>query len=480
MSKIVKNTFIYTFGNFFPKTVGFLLLPIYTIYLTPSDYGIINSMQVLQTILFVFFTLAIPRSLPRLYWDFKDEKLRRDFIGTLVISLFVVSISTLFLFIIFKNILNLTFKSIPFYPYYWITLIIVYITIFSHIPQFYLQIKEEAGKYIALTISEFLLIVGFTVYFIVFLKEGAIGVLKGQLLGRMVILPLFLYITYKMINFKFNFSYLKKALAFSFPLIPILLSSWIINLSDRIFIEKYFALADVGIYSLGYKIGEIIILFSSAFFFAYGPVFFKYANSSDQATAKRQLYRLNYSFMVVLLIATLSLSLFSKEVIRFVMDKRYWESYKIVPVIAFACLISQCSGLFNLSIYQEKKTKQLMYMVISAAVLNIILNFIFIPIWGVYGAAYATILTFTIFYIIKYLYVKKCYFIPVNWKPVLILLFSAILIIVYASLFRFSNIWVSLVVKLILMNIFIGLVFVTNKSRILFFLKELKIFKKYC
>ena len=73
MAKIIKNTSIYAIGNILPKAAGFFLLPVYTRYLTPADYGIVSSMQVLSTILAVAFTLAIERSIYRLYWDYKTD-----------------------------------------------------------------------------------------------------------------------------------------------------------------------------------------------------------------------------------------------------------------------------------------------------------------------------------------------------------------------------------------------------------------------
>ena len=118
-SKIIKNTSLYTLGNILPQAAGFILLPIYTRYLTPADYGIVSSMQVLSTILAVFFTLAIDRSIFRLYFDYKIEKAKRDYLGTITISLFFISISVLLLLFIFRGIVGQIFKSIELYPCYF-------------------------------------------------------------------------------------------------------------------------------------------------------------------------------------------------------------------------------------------------------------------------------------------------------------------------------------------------------------------------
>jgi O-antigen/teichoic acid export membrane protein len=119
-----------------------------------------------------------------------------------------------------------------------------------------------------------------------------------------------------------------------------------------------------------------------------------------------------------LILGALLISLFAKE-FTLLLDAKYSTAYQLVPIIMIGILIGQVGGLFNRSIYQEKKTKQIMYLVISSAVVNIILNFLLVPKYGSFGAALSTTITFTFFFIIKYFYSKKCYFIPVAWKEIL-------------------------------------------------------------
>ena len=118
MANLVKNTSLYTLGNIIPKIAGFFLLPIYTAYLSPSDYGIVQSMQVLSAILTLLFTLSIDRAVYRLYFDFKDKASRTTYLSTIVISLFVISLVMLALLFLFQSSIALIYSSISFYPYY--------------------------------------------------------------------------------------------------------------------------------------------------------------------------------------------------------------------------------------------------------------------------------------------------------------------------------------------------------------------------
>lgn len=457
-SKLIKNTSIYTLGNILPQAAGFILLPIYTRYLTPADYGIVSSMYVLQTVLIVIFTLAIDRSIYRLYFDHKIEKAKRDYLGTITISLFLISSTILLILFISSSLVGKIFKSIDFFPYYVYAILTSFFSIFSIIPKIYFQVNEKAGKFVVISILQFLLSSGFVLWFIIGKQAGAAGMLKGRMFANIVILPIFIYISYRTINFSFKLRILKDSLSFSLPMIPSLLSAWILNLSDRIFIERYFNLHDVGIYSLGYKIAGLILIFTGAFYKAYNPVFYKLANSEKQTVAKKKLFNYNNAYIIVILIAAFFISIFSKEAIQFLLDPKYFGAYKIVPIIALAYFIGQTSGLSNLSIYQEKKTLQMMYMFLGTAILNIILNFLLVPKFGAYGAAYATVLSFAFFFVIKYLYAKKCYFIPFQWRQIAMVFVPLFAIVL---LFRYAlnmDIYLSLFIKILMCGV-IGLFF---------------------
>ena len=451
MSKIIKNTSIYAIGNILPQAAGFFLLPIYTRYLTPADYGIVSSMQVLNTILAVVFTLAIERSVYRLYWDYKTEKEKKDYLGSIVLALSVIATIVLALLFLFKGFVGLIYKSIPFYPFYVYAIVTAYFSVFGLVPKIYLQLKQKAGSFVILSIIQFVANTAFVLWFVVGLKTGAEGMLKGQVLGYGIMFPVFLFIGFKIINFTVNLSILKESLKFSLPMIPALLSAWVLNLSDRIFIERYFSLADVGIYSLGYKIAGLVLILASAFNVAYEPVFYKLANSDDQIAAKKQLFSYNNMYAMGVLLICFLVSLFSKEAIVILLDARYADAYKIVPIIALAYFVSLVGGLMNRSIYQEKKTVAMMLIMVSGALLNIALNFLLVPTLGAYGAAYATVLSYTGMFTVEYWYAKKCYFIDYDWNKIMkgLLVILPIVSTVYIT---GMNIYLSLFVKLVVIT----------------------------
>ncbi|MHA1395367.1 MAG: oligosaccharide flippase family protein [Promethearchaeota archaeon] len=452
MSKLLKNTSLYTIGNILPKAGQFLLLPLYTRFLTPEDYGIVQSMTVLSTILTFFLTMAIERSVYRLYFDYSTDKRKKDFLGSIFITLSLNATVVLIVVLISKSLVSKIFSSIPFFPFYLYAILTVYLTVFGFVPKVYFQVEQKAGKFITISLSDFFLSSVFIIFFIVFQEKGAEGMLLGKLVKSIVLLPVFIMIIKKIINFRFKLEIMKESLKFSLPMVPTLLSAWVMNFSDRIFIERYCTLRELGIYSLAYKLSEALLIFSDGFNKAYDPLFYKTANQNDQIEAKKNLFKYNKIYTLILILGTLFISLFARELIQ-LLDPKYFSAYKLIPVITMGILFSQVSGLFNKSIYQEKKSKQIMFIGISSALLNIGLNFLLISRYGAFGAAWATTITFIFFFFIKYLYSRKCYFIPIDWKETVpFFIFYLFLITV------FSFLDLKLILSIIIKTLFIGII----------------------
>ena len=463
MSKILKNTSLYTLGNVLPQLGGFILLPIYSHYLTPGDYGIVSSMQVLVAVFMLFFTLALDRSIYRLYFDYKTEKEKRDYLGTVTISMFLISCIFLLLLFVFKEYVSLIYKNIDFHPYYSFAILTAFFTTFSIIPKIYFQVNEKAGKFVLISISQFILNTSYLLWFIVFKTEGAAGMLKANMLAAITLLPILIYISIKIINFTIDFQILKKSLFFSAPIIPGIITSWILSLSDRIFIERYINLSEVGIYSVGSKISALILILSSGFYLAYNPFFFKIASSESQLKAKKKLAIYNNYFSIAIISTVFIVIIFSKEVIYFLLDEKYFEAYKIVPIIGLGYLISNITGIFNLMIYQEKKVIKLMWISIIAAPSNLLLNFILIPNFGINGAAVSTLISFFIVFLLTWKTSKEYYYIPLKFKQ-LGLLFMTLMIIFILFNYVFNlNMFNSLCLK-ILMVIVIVLILIKRYS----------------
>lgn len=427
-AKLFKNSFLYTLGTLFPTLSGFLLLPLYTSYLSPADYGVLSAVQVVNSVLVLVFTLAIDKAIYRMYFDYKTEKDKKDYLGTIFFGLCVVVTVLTFLLFGIPDILGSIYKDIAFYPYMFISLITSALTTLNVIPKANYFVKEKAGNFIMIAILEFIIKNAFIIVFVVYLEQGVIGYLEGQLYGTVLVIPLLLYLTFKNINLTFVTKWFYNSLRFSLPMLPMLISAWVMNASDRIFIERYYTAHDVGIYSLGYKIAMLVSIFASAFYKAYNPFYFKTAANEIRENALAILKKTNSIYLLILIIGSALIALFAREAISIFFDERYYEAYKIVGIVSLSFAVGAASGIFNLAIYQEKKTVFLMIVNLLSAGVNIGLNFLLVPTMGAMGAAWATLITYIVLLVISFYYGKNCFYASF-YKEMVYLVFIVLLII---------------------------------------------------
>ncbi|MCP4552302.1 MAG: oligosaccharide flippase family protein [Bacteroidetes bacterium] len=474
-AKIVSNSIYYTLGKMLPMVVSFIMVPVYTQYLLPSEYGIVNNMAALQYFFGIVFSLGVEFSLFRLYYDYKDEKSKKEFLGSAFWLIMIFSVISMSLIFILSNSVDKIYSSINFYPFYSIMVITTFVGMFQTVTRIIFIITEQGKTYLIVGVVQLVIALLLNIYFIIVLQQKAIGVLKALMYTNVLMLPLYLYFQYKHSKLQFNPAMLKSILKYSLPLLPAALAGWILNSSDRIFIDRYFNLTEVGLYSLGYKIAYIFVLLTTSIRLAYNPIYFKIANSDYITNAKYKLSIYNhYYYLFSILFAFLTI-FFAKEFIGLFLNEEYFEAWKILALIVFASLILESSSLFRMAIYQSKKTYYVTLIIIGVAVLNLLLNWLLIPIYRMYGAAYATIICSVIMMYLHYLVAKKCYFIETKWGTYFSLMGLGAILIAPFWLINI-NLMNILIIKVLLLFVICISIFLRYrniiKSKILAFKKE--------
>lgn len=465
MANFIKNTAVYSLSNFIPKVINFVLLPVYTTVLLPDQFGIVNSMEVFSSIIMIFFTLSLERSIYRLYFDHKDEAKKKVFLGTVFITILIVSLILTSILFLFSGFSKYIFEKIAFYPYFSVVILNTFFSVFLLIPKILFQVKENPKTYFYISIGTMVLKVLTTLTLIITFRSAE-SYLYGLLIGSIISLFYLLPITFKNISLKFDFKIFKEILNYSLPLVPTLVSAWIVNMTDRIFIERFYDLSDVGIYSLAYKIGQVVQFISVSILMAYNPFFFKTANSNSTTNNGYQKLKKITNFSVIfMMISGFLIAVFSKDLIVLFLNPKYLQSYLYVPIIVLGYFFIQLISFLNLSFYQEKKTSLLMKINIVAAFVNVGLNYFLISNYGLFGAAFSTLITQFVLFLIVYNFSKKLYFIPYNWN---IIIPIGILFLIIISL----NI---IVVEATIMNFIIKSIAVISLGFLIYFKKKSEI-----
>src|SRR5690625_1802298 len=182
-ARVLENSFLYTFSSLLIKAMGFFLLPLYTAFLTPEDYGITNLATSFLSVTTFIVAFSLNSGIVRFYVEYKEDqnKLQR-FIGTVIIFVIISSITFALLAIIFNKVLiSLFFENIPFFPIILIVLVTLTFITLHNIHQNILQAVQKGKKLTLINLVVFSIIVFLNIVFIVILKLGATGMLLSQL-----------------------------------------------------------------------------------------------------------------------------------------------------------------------------------------------------------------------------------------------------------------------------------------------------------
>lgn len=380
--KLGENTMWMLVGNFATKLLSFFMVPLYTAYLTTSDYGTADLMTTTVSLLSPVLTVAASEGVLRF-------ALNKKYDDRQVLSLSLI-VSSIGLFILFC-LSPLLIKHVAFKDFY--SLFLIYYTFYNLlwiIQQYVKGINDVKGY----AVSGFLSTLGSVVSNIVFLTVFKIGI-KGYLYAQIIacVFPIIFLLFKDKIYLRIanpkqiSKELTKNYLLYCLPLIPNQLSWWINNSSDKYILNYYWGLAFTGIYSVAYKIPTILNVVGGIFASSWQ------ISSVDNFGSKesKQFYSIIYQkyFSIFACVSTLII-LFIKILAHVLFAKDFYNAWPYAAILVLASLM-QAMGQFYESIYIcALKPTSLLLTTIFAAILNTFFNFLLIPKYGAYGAAIAT------------------------------------------------------------------------------------------
>lgn len=469
---MIKPTIIYGVASMLPALLGFVLLPFYSRHLSTTEFGIIAAMGVLSSILTVFSNLALDRAAFRFYFDSNDQEERKKVLSTFFLGSVAIAIIFFAVLVSSKPLLTKAYPEIDFYPYYFLTIVTISLSVCESFVMGYFRIAEKPRQYLLMIFLTLCLQGGLIFYFVLFKNEGALGQIRALLFTAVALLPVYLTIAYLNFSLSFNWEVFKQGASFSWPFIPTLLIAWVLNWSDSVFIANYRSMSEVGLYSMAYKISMVFFMLTGAFSLAYQPVFFRKANQVDQVEAKRNIYAIIHMASRAFILIAFLLALFSEDIVRLLLDKKYQGIYLLIRVILLSHILSAIMGISsNLYYLQSKRSKLQLAVVSTAAVVNLVLNYLLVPSYGMYGAAWATVTAMAILTVMHYSFSKTSYFINIFWSKLSLIIGIATASVMFFQYF-IEGWWISLPLKIIVVATLAG--FLWKNAEIRHSIREFK------
>lgn len=416
------------------KGINFLLIPVLTIYLSTYDYGVIALIISINAFLNVFYLLALPGTLNRFYYEYQPNspEVKRLF-GTIISFVLINSFLVSFLILIFKDyVLTPFLDEVPFYPYMLLGLVSVVLNPCYTIYQSSLQARQEGVRFGKNNAAFFFVNLSLLLMAVLVFNMGAEGVLGALAITNILFFFYTLSKFGKELVFGFDKTILRRALKYALPIVPHTLSGVATMFIDRVLINKLLNTSLVGVYSVGNNFGGIIFLLASGINQAFLPWF----NEQLKKKAKNEIVKATKYLILLYCLAAMGLSFFGKEVIALITPEVYHKAWEVIPLISFAFVYHGVYHFLVSALFydiQGRGNRIVPIATVSAALLNITLNFVLIPIYGIIGAALATLISKALLALsLTFLYNKYIDLrYPIKFMLFIPLLFFAISLISY-------------------------------------------------
>ncbi|MCD6298214.1 MAG: flippase, partial [Deltaproteobacteria bacterium] len=412
IKQLLRHSGVYGFFDFLSKATSLILIPLYTHHLTVADYGKLEILTQTGSFFIILLVLGMNSALVRYYIHFQEEEQRKSLVSTcLWFTFFVSTVFTLLLFACSGLFSQILFSGPEETIYFKYVFIAVCFDAISAIFLAVLRAREKSFTYSSLLFVKFVSILLLNIYLVGVAQKGITGILVSSLVGAAVLLAGNVFLLGRELSLRFSKNKLQNLLSFGLPLVPGAFGLIVLSISDRYFL-KYFADShEVGLYALGYKISMIMGILVRAFQVAWPPVLFSIEKDHDaQSTYSRVLtYLLFVSFGLFVILGT-----FSKELVRLLSTAEYFDAYKVVPIVLMAYMFYGVYYAVSVGINLKNKTKYIPPIVGGAAIINLMLNYLMIPAYGMMGAAVATVLSYALMAMGTYYVSNRLY--PIRYE----------------------------------------------------------------
>jgi O-antigen/teichoic acid export membrane protein len=402
----------YTASSVIAKLIAVALLPLYTRHLTRADYGAAEVLLATVVALSIMVRLGIIEALLRFYFQYEDQRKRDDVVRSSFAFLLLTSTAGALIAAAFAGPLSDFVLDRRDTELMLIAICGLWLFTNYELLMALFRLDERARAYFTASLVNVLLTVALTVWLVVLRDEGARGLLVGNFAGTAVVLVGLLFVHRRRLALVPSPALLRPMLRFGLPTMPAELSLYALNFIDRIMLVRFVGLAEAGLYSLAVKFSQVVTVVVRAFNLAWPPLAY---SIRDDEEAKR-----TYAFIVTyfLLLASglvLGLSLEARWVARALAAPQFFESYKAVPLVSTGVTMYALYMVLVVVIGRVGRTEFNFPVTATAAGVNVGLNLLLVPPYGLVGAGLALVGSYLVMLTLMYLVTRRLFAVPFQW-----------------------------------------------------------------
>jgi len=481
--KVIVNSTIYTVSGLLIKCFSFFLIPLYTRFMTPSDYGVTNLASSFITTMSFIVAFSLFSAVLRFYVDLKEDEARlKKFYGTVVLFSLISGIAWLLILCLCNNLISTyVFSGVEFYPIIFLCVVRLIFFVQHNIYMNVLKSQQRALKASIMSLIYFFSALIMNIVLVVGFKWGALGSITATLVADVIFFIIFLVdmIRNKAISFCIDFSLLKEALAYSIPIMPHNLSTQISILVSSVLIGNKTSLSALGVYSVSAQFGNIADMIQVYVGQAYGPWLYEKLKNKENAY-KKNIGSVVKALVALIGLAFLGIALFSQDYVLLFVDKQYFSAWKYTPLLVLVFAIKTSYYFFvEVLFYYKKASKKLFIATLTGSLTNVLISALFIPRYGIMGSiiadAIAMIIRVSIIIIISKKYddvgIKLNTFVG-NFITIVIFTVVGLAPSYLSDMMSFS--WLNFGYKVIVIIVYVAYIIISNKEQVNAFMKQVK------
>jgi O-antigen/teichoic acid export membrane protein len=414
----------YTAASILSKVIAVALLPLYTRYLTPADYGAAEVMFAAIVSASIVVRFGLIEAVLRFYYkddEDPDRVVASSFaglfwfatIGALIALPFARPISEALLDRPAPDLARISIGGL------WV------LTMFEFMLTLF-RLEERARAYFVTTIVNVLVTIGLTVVLVVGAGEGARGLLVGSYASGAVFVLGLIVLQRRRLSLLFDQALLRRLLRFGLPTMPAEASLYLLNFVDRIIIVRSVGLAEAGLYSLAVKFAQAVNVLVRGFQLAWPPLAYSIRDDDEARRA--------YATVVTLFVAgcafvVTGIWLFARWIVRALAAPEFFHSYEAVGLIATAVTLYALYMVLVVILGRTGRTEFNFPAAIAALITNVVLNLLLVPPLGIVGAGLALVASYVVVLTLMYVFTQRLFPVPYQWgRLARIVLISAVLV----------------------------------------------------
>lgn len=417
--RLGKGALVYGVGGILNRFITFLLLPLFTAYLTPADYGVSSILQLLILLTTSVFSLGLGVSLGICYFEGGDPNRKTATIWT---GLTILLGSTLVLFVmgaVFAEPIGQGVLQMAGYgPFVVVSIASASLTILVQPLMLRLQFEERARLYVILSLAGTLVTIGLNVILVVFLRQGVWGLMLSNMLGQAITLFIFLIPAVNGLHFKWDEKVARDLVRLGLPMVPSFIVLFVMQQGNKYILQALRGLDEVGVYTIGFSLGMVMNLLVTAFQNAWTPFFLSFTEKKGEGAPLfgRIFTYYIYGFGVISLLFYLA----ARPVVMVMTTPAFHDAFKVVGLSASAQFFMGAFLALLPGIYFARQVKHIIFIQALPALLAVTINLLLIPSLGLVGAGLAQALSFLSLAAILFFWNRwRGYLeVPYEWKRV--------------------------------------------------------------